>query len=88
MALAGAEAVRVCGGPSVRLPIGRPTAPAARSDPPGRLPSERVSAAELKANFAAKGFGVQELVVLSGAWREEAGGGVATLAFQTAVQCM
>ena len=66
VALAGAFAVRLCGGPAIPLPIGRPVAAAARQDPPGRMPSENASAAELKANFAAKGLSVQEMVALSG----------------------
>ncbi|KAG2447834.1 hypothetical protein HYH02_007290 [Chlamydomonas schloesseri] len=67
VALAGAYAVRACGGPAIPLPIGRPVAAAASQDPPGRLPSENAGAAELKANFAAKGLNVQEMVALSGA---------------------
>ncbi|KAG2430144.1 hypothetical protein HXX76_010243 [Chlamydomonas incerta] len=67
VALAGAYAVRSCGGPAIPLPIGRPVAAAASQDPPGRMPSENASAAELKANFAAKGLSVQEMVALSGA---------------------
>ncbi|PNH00090.1 putative L-ascorbate peroxidase 6 [Tetrabaena socialis] len=67
VALAGAYGIRICGGPAIAVPIGRPTATAGSVDPPGRMPAETFSAAELKASFAAKGFNVKELVVLSGA---------------------
>lgn len=67
VALAGAHAVRVCGGPDIAVPIGRPVAAAGAADPEGRMPSQNASAAELKANFADKGLSVQEMVALSGA---------------------
>lgn len=66
VALAGAHAVRVCGGPDIAVPIGRPVAAAGAADPEGRMPSQNASAAELKANFADKGLSVQEMVALSG----------------------
>ncbi len=50
---------------SMQLRIGRPDA--AAPDPEGRLPDENASAAQLKAAFADKGFGLRELVALSGA---------------------
>lgn len=65
IALAGAYAVQVCGGPVIRLKVGRTDAAAA--DPPGRMPAETFSAAQLKQTFADKGFSVRELVALSGA---------------------
>lgn len=65
VALAGAHAVSITGGPVIDVPVGRRNAPTA--DPPGRMASERADAAALKANFAAKGFSVAELVALSGA---------------------
>ncbi|GIL56243.1 hypothetical protein Vafri_11678 [Volvox africanus] len=65
VALAGAFAVRLCGGPDIRLRVGRPVA--SSPDPPGRMPGENFSAEQLKANFAEKGFSVQEMVALSGA---------------------
>lgn len=49
----------------LQVPIGRADATAA--DPPGRMASEKADAALLKANFAEKGFSVQEMVALSGA---------------------
>ncbi|GLC57294.1 hypothetical protein PLESTB_001208700 [Pleodorina starrii] len=67
VALAGAFAVRLCGGPDIPLALGRPVAAAASPDPPGRMPAEDFTAAQLKANFASKGFSVQEMVALSGA---------------------
>ncbi|KXZ42065.1 hypothetical protein GPECTOR_212g425 [Gonium pectorale] len=67
VAAAGAFAVRLCGGPSVPLLLGRPVAPPGAADPPGRMPGEGFTAEQLKANFADKGFSVQEMVALSGA---------------------
>lgn len=54
----------VTGGPKIRVAVGRRDAAAA--DPDGRMPELTASADELLANFAAKGFSAQELVVLSG----------------------
>lgn len=65
VALAGARAVQVCGGPAILVMVGRQDATDA--DPPGRMASEKSGVEPLKANFADKGFGVKELVVLSGA---------------------
>lgn len=65
IALAGARAVSVCGGPSINVLVGRQDATAA--DPPGRMVSEKAGVEALKANFADKGLSVQEMVVLSGA---------------------
>ncbi|GFR50939.1 hypothetical protein Agub_g13259 [Astrephomene gubernaculifera] len=65
VALAGAFAVRLCGGPDIAVPIGRPVA--AGADPAGRMPGETFSAEQLKAAFADKGLSVQEMVALSGA---------------------
>ncbi|EFJ46823.1 L-ascorbate peroxidase, partial [Volvox carteri f. nagariensis] len=67
VALAGAYAVRLCGGPDIALALGRPVAAAASPDPPDRMPGENFTAEQLKANFAAKGLSVQEMVALSGA---------------------
>ena len=39
---------------------------ASSADPENRLPSENASIAELKRNFASKGFTTQEFVALSG----------------------
>lgn len=55
----------VCGGPSIPVLVGRPDATAA--DPTGRMVSEKAGVEALKANFADKGLGVKQMVVLSGA---------------------
>ena len=60
-----AAAVRLTGGPAIPVSIGRSDAAAA--DPPGRLPVESATVGELKDDFAAAGFGLEELVCLSGA---------------------
>nr|UBZ25209.1 L-ascorbate peroxidase [Chlamydomonas sp. UWO 241] len=65
VALVGARAVALCGGPVIPVPIGRVDARVA--DPANRMPGENLSAADLKANFAAKGITVREMVALSGA---------------------
>lgn len=65
IALAGAKAVAVCGGPAIMVLVGRQDAAAA--DPTGRMVSEKAGVEALKANFADKGLGVKEMVVLSGA---------------------
>jgi len=65
IAMAGAHAVAITGGPKIRVPIGRVDAAAA--DPPGRMASEMSSADVLKQNFSEKGFNVREMVALSGA---------------------
>ncbi|XP_057959728.1 putative L-ascorbate peroxidase 6 isoform X1 [Malania oleifera] len=65
IAVAGAEAVSVCGGPKIPVQIGRLdlTAP----DPEGKLPQESLDASGLKRCFQRKGLSTQELVALSGA---------------------
>jgi L-ascorbate peroxidase len=65
IALAGAYAVEICGGPVIRVPVGRVDAVGA--DPGGRMVSERAGVEALKSNFAGKGLNTQEMVVLSGA---------------------
>lgn len=65
IAVAGAEAVSICGGPKIFIKLGRLDATVA--DPEGELPSESFNASSLKANFSRKGFTTRELVVLSGA---------------------
>lgn len=65
IALAGAHAVAICGGPQIDVAVGR--VDAAGPDPEGRMVSEKAGAAALVANFAEKGLSVQELVALSGA---------------------
>lgn len=64
VALAGAYAVRITGGPAIQVPVGRRDA--AGPDPDGRMPALDASAEQQIANFAAKGLSAQELVVLSG----------------------
>jgi len=64
IALGGAYAVAVTGGPAIDVPVGRVDATAA--DPPARLPSEDASSADLVASFAAKGLSSGDLVALSG----------------------
>mgnify|MGYP001810270830 CR=1 FL=1 len=64
VALAGAHAVRICGGPAMRVPVGRQDAAAA--DPDGRMPQLDFTAEQQLANFAAKGLSAEEFVVLSG----------------------
>eukprot|EP00195_Chlamydomonas_chlamydogama_P011298 CAMPEP_0202898210 /NCGR_PEP_ID=MMETSP1392-20130828/6781_1 /ASSEMBLY_ACC=CAM_ASM_000868 /TAXON_ID=225041 /ORGANISM="Chlamydomonas chlamydogama, Strain SAG 11-48b" /LENGTH=306 /DNA_ID=CAMNT_0049584069 /DNA_START=194 /DNA_END=1113 /DNA_ORIENTATION=+ len=64
VALAGAQAVAVCGGPRIAVPIGR--VDASGPDPEGRLPGMEASAVQIKANFADKGLDVREMVALLG----------------------
>ncbi|KAL5697975.1 L-ascorbate peroxidase [Ranunculus cassubicifolius] len=65
IAVAGAEAVSLCGGPVIPIRLGRvdSTVP----DPEGKLPEESLDASGLKQSFRQKGFSTQELVALSGA---------------------
>eukprot|EP01018_Ginkgo_biloba_P010713 Gb_14386 [translate_table: standard] len=65
IAFAGAEAVAVCGGPSILVQLGRLDTQS--PDPDGELPAESLNAAGLKECFQRKGFSTQELVALSGA---------------------
>ncbi|KAL6212066.1 hypothetical protein ACLB2K_017288 [Fragaria x ananassa] len=65
IAVAGAEAVSVCGGPTIRVALGR--LDSKEPDPEGKLPEETLDAAGLKQSFQTKGFSTQELVALSGA---------------------
>ncbi|KAH7289635.1 hypothetical protein KP509_30G012400 [Ceratopteris richardii] len=65
IAVAGAEAVSICGGPQIPVRMGRLDALIA--DPEGELPAETFNALRLKENFSRKGFTTRELVVLSGA---------------------
>ncbi|KAE8735214.1 putative L-ascorbate peroxidase 6 [Hibiscus syriacus] len=64
IAVAGAEAVSVRGGPKIPVYL-RPTG--FRPNPEGKLPQESLDAAGLKQCFQRKGFSTQELVTLSGA---------------------
>lgn len=64
IALAGAYAVRITGGPTIQVPVGRRDA--AGPDPDGRMPALDASADQQVANFAAKGLNTQEFLVLSG----------------------
>ncbi|XP_072980516.1 putative L-ascorbate peroxidase 6 isoform X2 [Typha angustifolia] len=65
IAVAGAEAVSLCGGPTIPIRLGRHDA--RNADPEGKLPQESLDASGLKRCFQKKGFSAQELVVLSGA---------------------
>ncbi|KAJ9555092.1 hypothetical protein OSB04_009706 [Centaurea solstitialis] len=65
IAVAGAEAVSLCGGPKIPVQLGRLDSMV--PDPEGRLPEETLDALGLKQSFQRKGFSTQELVALSGA---------------------
>ncbi|KAL7159063.1 hypothetical protein ABFS83_01G004200 [Erythranthe nasuta] len=65
IAMAGAEAVSICGGPKIPVQLGRLDATV--PDPVGKLPEETLVAAAMKQVFQKKGFSTQELVALSGA---------------------
>nr|QGP73784.1 L-ascorbate peroxidase-like [Sedum alfredii] len=65
IAVAGAEAVSLCGGPTIPIRLGRMDS--MEADPEGKLPEETLDASSLKQCFQQKGFSVQELVALSGA---------------------
>ncbi|KAL0297152.1 UNVERIFIED_CONTAM: putative L-ascorbate peroxidase 6 [Sesamum radiatum] len=65
IAVAGAEAVLVCGGPKIPVQLGR--VDAKMPDPEGKLPEESLDATAMKQCFQRKGFSAQELVALSGA---------------------
>ncbi|KAM7459496.1 hypothetical protein LguiA_036490 [Lonicera macranthoides] len=65
IAVAGAEAVSVCGGPKIPVRLGR--IDSMEPDPEGKLPAESLDAISLKQCFQRKGFTTQELVALSGA---------------------
>ncbi|XWS72672.1 hypothetical protein CRYUN_Cryun02cG0060600 [Craigia yunnanensis] len=65
IAVGGAEAVSVCGGPKIPVALGR--LDSAEPDPEGKLPQESLDASGLKQCFQRKGFLTQELIALSGA---------------------
>ncbi|XP_065848771.1 putative L-ascorbate peroxidase 6 [Euphorbia lathyris] len=65
IAVAGAEAVSICGGPTIPVELGRLDSVA--PDAEGRLPEESLNASGLKQSFRTKGLSTQELVALSGA---------------------
>ncbi|KAH6761401.1 ascorbate peroxidase 6 [Perilla frutescens var. hirtella] len=65
IAVAGAEAVSICGGPKIPVQLGRIDATV--PDPVGKLPEESLDANAMKQSFRKKGFSAQELVALSGA---------------------
>ncbi|KAK3043729.1 hypothetical protein RJ639_001925 [Escallonia herrerae] len=65
IAVAGAEAVSLCGGPQIPVRLGR--IDSLVPDPEGKLPEETLDASALKQSFRQKGFSTQELVALSGA---------------------
>ncbi|TXG62167.1 hypothetical protein EZV62_013530 [Acer yangbiense] len=65
IAVGGAVAVSVCGGPSIPVSLGR--LDSMKPDPEGKLPEESLDANGLKRCFQRKGFSTQDLVALSGA---------------------
>ncbi|KAG9455765.1 hypothetical protein H6P81_000273 [Aristolochia fimbriata] len=65
IAMAGAQAVFVCGGPFIPVRLGRKDSMV--PDAEGKLPLETLDAPALKKCFLSKGLSTQELVVLSGA---------------------
>ncbi|KFK29840.1 hypothetical protein AALP_AA7G185600 [Arabis alpina] len=65
IAVAGSEAVSICGGPTIPVVLGR--LDSTEPDPEDKLPPETLSASGLKECFKRKGFSTQELVALSGA---------------------
>nr|GMD41005.1 putative L-ascorbate peroxidase 6 [Ipomoea batatas] len=65
IAVAGAEAVSLCGGPKIPIQLGR--IDSLVPDPEGKLPEESLDASAMKQCFQRKGFSTQELVALSGA---------------------
>jgi L-ascorbate peroxidase len=64
VALGGAAAVAKCGGPTIRIGLGRVDAP--EPAPDHRLPTTDEGAAKLKVHFARMGLGPRDLVALSG----------------------
>ncbi|KAK9804902.1 hypothetical protein WJX72_010887 [[Myrmecia] bisecta] len=65
IALAGAAAVFLVGGPSIAIPLGRTDA--LQADAAGQLPQPSSSADQLIALFGGNGYTIQDLVALSGA---------------------
>ncbi|XP_059459437.1 putative L-ascorbate peroxidase 6 isoform X2 [Corylus avellana] len=65
IAVAGAEAVSLCGGPTIPVLLGR--LDSVEPDPEGKLPQESLDAPGLKQCFQRKGLTTQDLVALSGA---------------------
>ncbi|KAL2622123.1 hypothetical protein R1flu_002328 [Riccia fluitans] len=65
IAVAGAEALSICGGPKIDVKLGR--LDSSVPDPEGQLPVETLSGSQLRGAFQDKGFSTQELVALSGA---------------------
>lgn len=65
VAVAGAVAVEMCGGPKIEVGMGRVEAEGPL--PPYRLPAEETEMAVIKHEFARRGFGAKDLVALPGA---------------------
>ncbi|KAJ4959573.1 hypothetical protein NE237_026684 [Protea cynaroides] len=65
IAVGGAEAISICGGPIIPVQLGRLDSMV--PDPEGKLPQEYLDASGLKQCFLRKGFSTRELVALSGA---------------------
>jgi L-ascorbate peroxidase len=65
VAIGGAAGIQRCGGPAIRVGLGRTDSD--QVSPPHRLPGGYEGATMLKRMFARMGLGVRDLVVLSGA---------------------
>ncbi len=65
IAVAGAVAVEICGGPAIEVQLGRKEC--FKDAPESRLPDENDGPKELQHKFARMGFSAKDLVVLSGA---------------------
>ncbi|KAJ1415931.1 Peroxidase, active site [Sesbania bispinosa] len=61
IAVAGAEAVEICGGPPIQVSLGRQDS--LEPDPEGKLPEETLDASGLKKCFKRKGFSIDNLEV-------------------------
>lgn len=64
IALGGAHAVKITGGPVMQVPVGR--VDATEADPPGRMPGEDATAEQLLEVMAASGISPKEFLALCG----------------------
>ncbi|KAJ3684673.1 hypothetical protein LUZ61_013837 [Rhynchospora tenuis] len=67
LALAARDSVRLLGGPTWAMPLGRRDSRTANLGEANQLPAPFFSLSQLNASFAAKGLNFQDLTVLSGA---------------------